>query len=86
MKYVKPVSFIVACLLIVGPWIGYIICWMLNVSDVDFDEWLVATHVAGILAMLVWSILYLKANPRLARTGLILAALFLAFWAFALFS
>ncbi len=86
MKFAERVAFCILCALIFGPWLGYVALWMLGVSDVGPDEILVGVHIAGLIGMIGWCVLFLKPNPRLARVGLVLATLFLAFWAYALLS
>jgi hypothetical protein len=86
MKLAEGIAFYILCALIFVPWIGYIALWMLNINDVSVEETLVGTHIAGLVGMIVWCVLFLKPYPRLSRVGLVLATLFLAFWAYALFT
>ncbi len=86
MKLAERIAFYFLLALIIGPCLGYVALWMLNISDVSNDEYLVGTHIAGIIGMIAWCILFLKPNPRTARAGLIVCTLFLLFWAYALFS
>jgi hypothetical protein len=86
MKLAERIAFYILLALIFGPWIGYIALWILGVSNVSYDEDLVGTHIAGLIGMIIWCVLFLKNYPRLTRIGLILATLFLLFWAYALFS
>jgi len=62
------------------------VLWILGISNVSYDETLVGIHIAGLIGMIVWCTLFLKPYPRLTRIGLVLATLFLAYWAYALLS
>jgi hypothetical protein len=86
MKLAERIAFYLLLALIIGPCLGYVVFWMLDVTNVGYDEDLIEAHIAGIIGMIAWCVLFLKPNPRNARTGLIVCTLFLAFWAYALFS
>jgi hypothetical protein len=86
MKRAEGIVFYILCALIFGPWIVYLALWMLNVSNVSSDEDLVGVHIAGLIGMVIWCVLFLKNYPRLTRVGLTLTTLFLLYWAYALFS
>ncbi len=86
MKLAERIAFYFLLALIIGPWLGRLVFWLLDISNMSYNEDLIGTHIAGIVGRLAWCILFLQANPRTARVGLVVCTLFLAFWGYALFS
>jgi hypothetical protein len=57
----------------------------LRMSHPILNGLLLALHAFGLVALLGWSVLFTKVEPGLARLGLVLTAVLVAFWAFAFF-
>ncbi len=56
----------------------------LHMSHPILNGLLLAVHIIGLVALLGWSVLFTKVEPGLARFGLVMTAMLVAFWAFAL--